>query len=246
MNMRAKSGRERVVIVGTGTEVGKTHVSCALLAAASSQGRRCAGLKPVETGMPEPGEGAGEDGRRLASFATGQVFHVKQKAPYRFSPPISPHLAARQAGVAITAERIRDYVEAYIGEGTLVVETAGGLFSPLGPGLTNFDVVLALEPCRVVLVASDRLGVLHDLTATIGLAKARGRGPDVVVLSSPSEADSSTGTNANELSALGICEVRAVFPREAPDSAGSRVAADLAWGAVESSPEREATGGPGL
>lgn len=227
MGMKSQSGRERVVVVGTGTGVGKTHVSCALLAAAAAAGRRCIGLKPVETGISELGEG--EDGRRLESFGTGPMFHVKQKAPYRFAPPISPHLAARQAGVRITTERIREYVDGYEGEGTLVIETAGGLFSPLGPGLTNFDVIVALEPCRVVLVAADRLGVLHDVTSTVGLAEARGRCPDFVVLSAPLEADSSVGTNATELSALGICEVTAVFPRELPDAAGSRVAADLVW-----------------
>lgn len=225
-------GGIRVVVVGTGTGVGKTHLSCALLAAARTTGIGCIGLKPVETGV-RAGEGAqGEDGERLRSLGGGEMFHVKQRAPYRFAPPISPHLAARQAGVAISVERIREYVLAAEDAAPVVVETAGGLFSPLGEGLTNWDVVKALEPCRVVLVAADRLGVLHDLAATIGLAEARGRGVDVVVLSAPERSDSSTGTNAGELTRLGTCDVAAVFPRESPEAVASRRAADAVWARV--------------
>jgi len=221
---------ETLVVVGTGTGVGKTHVSCALLAAATAAGRTCVGLKPIETGI-----GAGPtDADRLRDH--GQMFHVKQEPPYRFAPAVSPHRAAREAGVEIEPGVIRDYVAAMRpSNGAVLVETAGGLFSPLGRGLTNFDVVLALEPCRVVLVAGDRLGVLHDVAATVGLAEARGRRPDVVVLSAPEVGDGSTGTNAGELEWLGLGEVTAVFPRRAVDDAASREAAERVWRALKRS-----------
>ena len=45
----------------------------------------------------------------------------------------------------------------------LVVELAGGLFSPLAPQLTNAEVIAALAPTFTFLVAPDRLGVLHDI-----------------------------------------------------------------------------------
>lgn len=222
---------KRLVIVGTGTGVGKTHVTCALLAAALRQGRSCLGLKPVETGIVEGAPSLEEDGERLRA-GSAAVFHVKQKAPYRFLPPISPHLAARLEGVTIDPARIREYVESADGEGTILVETAGGLFSPLGRGLTNLDVVRALEPCRVVLVAGDRLGVLHDVAATIGYARALGREPDLVVLSGPAEADASTGTNASELAWLGTAQVVATFPREGAESVGSLAAAEAVWSRI--------------
>lgn len=224
-------GAMRVVVVGTGTGVGKTHVSCSLLAAARARGLRCIGLKPVETGVPENEEG--EDGGRLRALGSGRLFHVKHPAPYRFGPPISPHLAARQAGVVISIDRIRDYVLAAEGAEAVLLETAGGLFSPLGEGLTNWDVVKALEPCRVVLVAADRLGVLHDAAATLGLADARGRGVDLVVLSAPPKPDASTGANAEELERLGTCEVTTTFPREEPEGSGSLRAAESLWARLE-------------
>lgn len=206
--------------------MGKTHVSCALLAAASRAGRRCVGLKPIETGVA-----AGlTDAEQLR---TRGMFHVKHEPPYRFVPAVSPHRAAREAGVRIEPEVVREYVAGARERGAiLLVETAGGLFSPLGRGITNFDVVAALEPCKLVLVASDRLGVLHDVIATMGLAEARGRRPDAVVLSSPAEPDGSTGTNAAELAWLGVCEVTTVFPRSEPDEESSRIAAEQVWAAL--------------
>lgn len=218
---------ETIVVVGTGTGVGKTHVSCALLAAARMSGGVCVGLKPIETGV---GLGV-SDGERLRSHGT--MFHVKRPAPYLFEPAISPHRAAREAGARIEPEMVRAYVAATRPAGaTALVETAGGLFSPLGHGLTNFDIVRALEPCRVVLVAADRLGVLHDVAATMGLAEARGRRPDVVVLSSPESPDPSTGTNACELASLGLAEVAAVFPRAEPEDPASVEAARRVWEAL--------------
>ena len=47
---------KRMVVVGTGTGVGKTHVSCALFHALSAEGHESVGLKPVETGVDHEGQ----------------------------------------------------------------------------------------------------------------------------------------------------------------------------------------------
>ena len=85
-----------------------------------------------------------------------------------------------------------------------LVELAGGAFSPLGPGLTNVDLALALDPALWLLVAPDALGVLHDVTASL---RALPRPPDAVVLSGSRPPDQSTGGNAQELASLGIVPV---------------------------------------
>lgn len=218
----------RVVVVGTGTEIGKTHVSCALLAAARTSVRPWLGLKPIETGVG-PVAAPESDSERLARSG---AFHVKQAAPYRFREPVSPHLAARASRIVIEPARVRDWVEACAGDAPVLVETAGGWFSPLGPGLTNFELARALEPARILLVAPDRLGVLHELTATLGFARSLGRAPDVIVLSAPAVPDASTGTNAAEVEALGLGAVTAVFPRAGEDTPESREAADRVWRAL--------------
>ena len=94
----------------------------------------------------------------------------------------------------------------------LVVETAGAVFSPLNARETNFDLARELDPAIWILVAPDRLGVLHDLTVTLFTMKAMQRVPDFIVLSQPDPSDPSIGTNAGELGALSIADVAALVP----------------------------------
>jgi dethiobiotin synthetase len=262
----------RVVLVGTGTGVGKTHVACALLAEWAGS-RRVVGLKPIETGIivgrRRRGAEQSDQGRLTASAQMFHVkraggaralergvseaairsrlgeprsFHVKQRvgvrppisgrprslrapiarvsAPhpqaslYTFPEPVSPHLAARDAAVRIDLGVIERWVEDHEAPVTLI-ETAGGLFSPLGHASTNFELTRAMHPDAVVLVAPDRLGVLHELTTTLALSAARGGLPIGVVLSAPEVPDASTGRNGAELEALGIAAPIATFPRRA-------------------------------
>ncbi len=201
----------RIVVIGTGTEVGKTWLSAALLRALAASGRSVLGLKPIESGLDGSAPG---DAGQLADASGRQP----APAPYRFAEPISPHLAASRAGRTIELAQTLIYVQSQ--ESSLasdsgavsLIETAGGLFTPLAPGLTNFDLALALEPASWLLVAPDALGVLHDLTATLAAAKARGRSPDAVALSRSRTPDASTGTNAAEVARLGIAPRPFVFP----------------------------------
>lgn len=213
----------RVVILGCGTGVGKTRVSSALLRELRAEGLACMGLKPVETGIePISGlAGPGSDAHLLAT--SGSLAPPAPNPFYALAEPISPHLAARRTGAQIDVSAARKWLEdaenhmtPYISPHMAlwrVIETAGGVFSPLSPDATNFDLATALDPSVWVLVASDSLGVLHDLTATLIAMRARGRTPDHVVLSAAREPDASTGSNAAELRLLGIANPSAVLER---------------------------------
>lgn len=199
----------RLAVVGTGTGVGKTHLGVALLHALTLKGQSAVGLKPVESGL---GEGESDTSR----LAGAGMFHVKHLAPYRFPDPVSPHLAARRVGVTIELARIVDWVAACAAPWT-VIETAGGLLSPLGPGVTNLDLIRLLAPDVILLVGVDRLGVLHDVAACLLALSCSGATlpSPLVVLQAPEVADSSTGTNAEELVTLGIAQAVSVVPRAA-------------------------------
>jgi dethiobiotin synthetase len=210
-----RAGR-RIVVIGTGTGIGKTHLGVALLRALAEAGVSVAGLKPVESGV-----GSGTTDAELLDRAG--VFHVKHPPPYALEEAVSPHLAARHAGVTIRLEPIVDWVGRSEAAWTLV-ETAGALLSPVSEVTTNLDLTVALEPDAVVLVAPDRLGVLHDVTAA--LFAYRHLAPQlpepVVALQASAEADTSTGMNAAELVGLGIARTVVSFPRAAVDAAEMR------------------------
>lgn len=198
-----------IIVSGTGTEIGKTFAAKALVGAWAKGTRSIAGLKPIESG-----------GRAVDAAELGQVstFHVTRfTPPYLLMDPVSPHLAARREQRAIDLPAVVAWVEQIreAADGT-VVELAGGLFTPLrDDGATNADLLRMLGPTHVLLVAPDRLGVLHDVTATARAARSEHIEINGIVLSAPAEPDITTGTNGDELTQLfaGHPPVIAVIPR---------------------------------
>lgn len=186
------SGR-LVAVTGTGTGIGKTHCAEALLHAFQRTLPRIAGIKPVETGLTD-GDLSDADRLRRASS-----FHVKH-CGYRFARPVSPHLAARDAGQTIDLGVIQSEVEQVRADvDVALVELAGGLFTPLSPSSLNVDLLRVLSPDFTLLVAPDRLGVLHDVIAATRAAQSSAVAFGAVVVMAPAEPDASSGFNASEL-----------------------------------------------
>lgn len=198
-------------MLGTGTAVGKTVVSVALARALARHNppRGVVAMKPVETGFdPDDPE---SDARQLGRVSTCREALPQPHPIHAFPDPISPHLAARRAGIALDVDRLASAISVWSDMASwALVETAGGALSPLAPARTNADLARALEPARLIVVAPDSLGVLHDVRATLLALRAVHREPDHVVLSRARPPDASTGTNAAELAALGIATVCAV------------------------------------
>jgi len=154
-------------ITGTDTGVGKTVVAATLLVGLQEAGLRMAALKPVETGCPS------RDGRPVPADAeylraVGRLAEpLEAIAPYAFVLPASPLAAARQAGAAITLDRI---VEAYTAlalvADCVLVEGAGGLLVPLAEGVQFPEVVRRLR-IPVVVVARTALGTLNHTQLTV-------------------------------------------------------------------------------
>lgn len=204
-----------LVVTGTGTGIGKTHATAALLhawareLAAFQKEPLVAGLKPVESGVTP---GAPTD---VSTLEQASTFHVKRfPPPYLLARAVSPHLAASDEGRHIELAPICDYVASVreLAHG-VAVELAGGLFSPLATDLSNADVARALAPDATVLVAPDRLGVLHDVGAATRAAASTGLSLAGIVLVAPEHPDASTGTNAAELHHVTSLAVLASLPR---------------------------------
>lgn len=206
----------KVLVVGTGTDVGKTHVACALLAYLKGAHIPAIGWKPIASG--------GIDDARAHADAGSEFVEPL----YAFERPVSPHLGAREKGVTIDFDRIRARADELERRGgILIVETVGGMFSPLVPELCQ-----AVFPAAIVLVAPDRLGVLHDVSACVRASALPILG---VAMSAPKEPDASTGTNAAEIETLKISRTLALFPREPWESPASLDAAERVWRTVSSS-----------
>jgi dethiobiotin synthetase len=196
-----------VLVTGTGTGIGKTHFAEALLLALGKLGLKAVGIKPVETGLSEGGV---SDAERLSAASS---FHVKHVG-LRFGEPVSPHLAAREAGVPVVLNEIAAEVHRAVAPADVaVVELAGGLFTPLTDRETNADLAARLKPDLALLVAPDRLGVLHDTIAATRAAAAMGVVIDGVVLVAQEGPDASSGRNASEIGRVHSTPCLGVLPR---------------------------------
>jgi dethiobiotin synthetase len=170
-----------VFVTGSDTGVGKSVVAAAIAAAAVARGISIAAYKPVVTGLDEPAGEWPRDHELLASVANaGQT--PEEVSPYRFGPPVSPHLAAELAGETIDPERLVGAAQAQAERAdALVVEGVGGLLVPLAHEYLVRDLAGELS-LPVVIVARPGLGTINHSLLTIEAARAVAMRIQAVVL----------------------------------------------------------------
>ena len=157
-------------VTGTDTGIGKTIVSCALLSAYSARDNAVIGMKPVVTGRV-----GGEWADVKAIVAASSIAAPREWVnPYAFIPPISPHLAAKQAGMEIDIEIIRQaYCNLQKISDVVVVEGVGGIMAPLNDRNDVADMAYALD-LPIILVVGMRLGCLNHALITEKVIQASG------------------------------------------------------------------------
>jgi dethiobiotin synthetase len=129
-------------------------------------------------------------------------------APYRYGPPMSPHLAANLAGEEVKPGRLLVAARAAAaGSEAFVCEGVGGLLVPLAAGylVRDFAVDLGLP---LVIAASPGLGTINHTLLTIEAARSAGLDIAAVVLTPcPEKPDRVEESNRETIAALGNVEV---------------------------------------
>ena len=173
-------------VTGTGTDVGKTYVTAALVRAMRDYGVDVDVLKPVVSGF-DPGRPAGSDPAVLLE-ALGTPLSDQTLdwiSPWRFSEPLSPPLAAKLEGRILVASDVAELCRLRLAasvEGVLLIEGAGGVMSPLDDDHTMLDLAVAVD-LPVLVVAGSYLGsISHTLTA-VQVLRSRTTQPLAVVVS---------------------------------------------------------------
>ncbi len=176
-----------MAVVGTGTGVGKTWVACRLAAALAARGLAVAARKPAQSYEPGDDRAARTDAQRLARATGEDPAHVclpDRWYPVALAPPMAAEALGRPAfTVADLAGGLR-WPPAAVG----LLETAGGLRSPQAADGDGRDLLAALRPDVVVVVAPAGLGVIHAVRSVVEDLDGR---PALVVLNavgSPDEA----------------------------------------------------------
>lgn len=183
----------RFFITGTDTGVGKTVVSATL----------CAGLnatywKPIQTGTRESSDRATV--MRIAGIPRARTI----PEVYRFSPPVSPHLAARRADVRINLKAIGRAAPS--ASERLIVEGAGGALVPINEKQLTTDLMAELG-LPVLLVTRTTLGTInHTLLSIAALKAARLKLHGVIMVGKPNR------ENLRAIEHYGAARVIGVLP----------------------------------
>jgi dethiobiotin synthetase len=157
-----------IFITGTDTGVGKTVVACALVRALQSLGMRVCVMKPVASGAVRTPQGLRNADALALLAATGKedAAAYSDVNPYCFEPAVSPHIAAKEAGIEVDTTLIRHRYEALAAASDwVVVEGAGGWFAPINEHQTMADLAWALS-VPALLVVGLRLGCLNHAQLT--------------------------------------------------------------------------------
>ena len=170
-----------VFITGTSTDVGKTFIATEIARQLCQRDITVIPKKPVESGCIKQGdELIPQDASALKEAANYQG-PLSDVCPYCFEPAISPVRAAHLANKILTTEQLVSTCLQGSEEGFLLVEGAGGFYSPLAENGLNADLAVGLQ-LPVLLVADDRLGVLNQVLLNAEAIQLRGLQLAAVVL----------------------------------------------------------------
>ena len=143
------------IIVGVGTDVGKT-----IVAAIRTKLTNFTYWKPIQAGTQ-----AQTDTERIVQLLDGNVRVKSEK--FQLTTPVSPHLAAEIDGVTIDLSDLALNDAAF----EHVIEGAGGIYVPINSvGVTYVDV-LKMWDLSVIVVSMHYLGSINHTLLTLNALK---------------------------------------------------------------------------
>ncbi len=190
--MPDKPAARRIVIVGTGTDVGKSVLSLLIVQTLAAKGHNPLYLKPFQTGCRHahgPDTDAGFVYRNVPGLSG---FDPAYSIIHCHENPKAPYFAARdmdrQIDLNDTLLQIQEKEQTGFNNNSishLVIEGSGGLMVPITRDRTMVDFIAGLK-ARPIIAAHAGLGTINHTLLTIQCLEDRGIKPaGVVFLDSP-------------------------------------------------------------
>lgn len=203
-----------LIVSGTGTEVGKTVVTAAIVANALRVDQRVSVVKPAQTGVLATEKGDLQEVQRL----TG-VDSIVEYA--RYPDPLAPAAAARIRGVPELdlKSRVADLQALSDSYDLVVIEGAGGLLVRYDDAPTSLVDLAGWLDAPVLLVVHASLGTLNHTELTLNKMASLGVASDGIVVGSwPTQPDLAMRSNLRDLEVISDRPLRGVLPAGAADN----------------------------
>jgi len=200
--MNNSTNYQGLFITGTDTDVGKTYIGAQMAASLHQLSIKLQPRKPIESGCQLIDGSLHPDDANHYYQAVNQSVSLDDICPYRFEPPISPQRAARLVNQLISVDQVHQACMHNVGnEDFLLVEGAGGFYSPLCEDGLNADVAEALQ-LPVLLVANDQLGCINHILLTKEAIEKRGLKVSAIVLNAKNQTHDAAMNNAEDLKTI--------------------------------------------
>ncbi|HEY6259320.1 MAG TPA: dethiobiotin synthase [Xanthobacteraceae bacterium] len=157
-----------VFVSATGTDVGKTFLTSALIGHFRRSGSVVEAIKPVVSGFDPAALRSSDSGVLLAALGREvTIAEAERISPWRFAAPLSPDMAAAREGRGIDFGAVADFCRQAIAarRGRLFIEGIGGIMVPLDASHTVLDLITELRLPLLLVVGSYVGTISHTLTA---------------------------------------------------------------------------------
>ena len=158
-----------VFVTGSNTGVGKTTVAIEIVRHMSLR-REVKVRKPVETNCEFNGQNHTPKDAVALSAACQQQESLERVCPYCFEIEASAEMASAESGRKLTLEDLVIACKRETDESFVVVEGAGGLYSPIAEASLNVDLAIKLQ-LPLIVVVRDELGAISQTLLTLEAAK---------------------------------------------------------------------------
>lgn len=167
------------VITGTGTGVGKTWVAARLVAELRAAGVRAVARKPVQSFDP----GDSHTDAHVLARASGEEHTIVCPLHRWYETAMAPPMAAEALGRApfVIDELVAEIAWPVPAPQLGLVESAGGVRSPLARDGDTTTLIEALQPDVVVLVADAGLGTINGVRLSVEALDRAAHVADIVV-----------------------------------------------------------------
>lgn len=154
-------------VTSTGTGVGKTFLTAALVEYFRGLGKTVEAYKPVISGFDAAAAEESDTGVLLSALGRRVTSEeIARISPWRFAAPLSPHMAARREGRTIDFSALITYSKSKSSSADVVlVEGVGGIMVPLDNHHTVLDWMKQIGLPALLVVGSYLGTISHTLSA---------------------------------------------------------------------------------
>ncbi|MFT5658500.1 MAG: dethiobiotin synthetase [Gammaproteobacteria bacterium] len=188
-------------VTGSDTDVGKTYITCELIRQLALFKLNLEVRKPAESGCEASasGEMIAADGLKLQA-ANRRLETIDSITRFKYRAAVAPPRAAQIEGRCLLLNDLLGACARDDCNSTLIVEGAGGFYSPLAEDGLNADLACLLQ-LPVIIVINDKIGAVNQALLTIQAVGNSGLPIAAIIMNQAEEVKTAGMNNRQDLQA---------------------------------------------